>query len=144
MNVTLTAGVELPVHVHMDGGGTVDWERVSFNLSPTDSDGGYYGGAFKREDQTFRFESVSAGRYYLLGNLPEGYFVKSARSGDVDVLASGFEIGSDPPAPLEVVLSAAAGQIGGVVQSPETQQAAPFSIVVLVPQEKERRDQQWY
>jgi len=144
LSVTISPGVALPVHVSAEGNSAVDWERVSFNLFPTDSDGGYYGGPFKREDQTFRFEDVSAGHYYLLGNLPEGYFIKSARFGDVDVLVSGLAIGSDPPAPVEVVLNPNAGRINGVVTNPEAQQPPPFSAVVLVPQEKERRDQRWY
>ena len=43
-----------------------------------------------------------------------------------------------------MILSRNVGQVAGVVQNPDTQQPAPFSVVVLVPQEKQRRDHDWY
>jgi Polysaccharide lyase family 4, domain II len=87
---------------------------------------------------------VTSGRYNLSANVPDGYYIKAARSGDLDVLASGLEVGSDPIPPLDVVLSHNPGLITGVVQNPDTRQPAPFSMVTLVPQEEERRDQEWY
>jgi hypothetical protein len=62
------------------------------------------------------------------------------KGANLDVLADGLEIAAGSPAPLDVVLSSKAGQISGTVLDPRTQKAAPGMTVVLVPQEKERRD----
>ena len=45
-------------------------------------------------------------------------------------------------APLDVVLSPNAGQVTGTVLDPNTEKAAPMMMVVLIPQEKERRDRE--
>jgi hypothetical protein len=143
LNLTISLGVALPGRVRVEGNDTADLARVSFNL--ISQDGGVDGFApLKEEDQSFRFDNLNAGHYDLRGNLPDGYYVKAARLGDIDILASGLDIDGEVPARLEVVLNRHAGQIAGVVQNPDTQQPAPFSVVVLVPQEKERRDHDWY
>jgi hypothetical protein len=64
------------------------------------------------------------------------------RSANLDVLAAGLEIAGGSPAPLDVVLSPRAGQVTGTVLDPKTQKPAAMMTVVLVPQEKERRDRQ--
>ncbi len=143
LNLSIAPGVGLPGRVRVEGDDTADLASVSFNLISPDANAGGYA-PLKKEDQSFRFDNLNAGHYDLRGNLPAGYYVKAARIGDMDVLASGLDIGSEATAPLEVVLSPHAGQIAGVVQNPDTQQPAPFSVVVLVPREKERRDRAWY
>jgi hypothetical protein len=143
LNLTISLGVALAGRVRVEGDSKGELASVTFNLiSPDTNVGGY--APLKKEDQSFRFDNLSAGHYDLRGNLPDGYYVKAARLGDVDVLASGLDISGGFPASLEVVLSSNAGQVAGVVQNPDSQQPAPFSAVVLVPQEKERRDQEWY
>jgi Carboxypeptidase regulatory-like domain len=58
------------------------------------------------------------------------------------VLAGGLEIAGGSPAPLDVVLSPNAGQVTGTVMDPKAQKAASTVTVVMVPQEKERRDRE--
>ena len=77
-----------------------------------------------------------------VNGLPEGFYVKAIRSANLDVLAGGLEIAGGSPAPLDVVLSPHAGQVSGTVLDPKTQKPAAAMIVVLVPQEKERRDRE--
>ena len=65
------------------------------------------------------------------------------RRGDDEVLASGLDLSKGPGGPIEIVLSPNAGQAEGVLQN-DTQQPATGATVVMVPQEKERRDQMQY
>ena len=46
-------------------------------------------------------------------NLPEGFYVKSIRSANLDVLAGGMEIEGQSPAPLEILLGPNAGRSPG-------------------------------
>ena len=143
LNLTIVPGVPVEGRVRVEGGRKAGLDNVSFNLvAPEGADSSH---APLKEDQTLHFENVNAGHYNLVSyELPEGFYVKAVRSGETDVLASGLEVGSEAPAPLEIVLSPHAGQITGVVQNSDTQQPASFSQVVLIPQEKERREQWWY
>lgn len=143
LNLTIFLGVALPGRVRVEGNDTAGLAKVSFNLISSDGNVGGFA-PLKEEDRSFRFDNLNAGHYDLRGNLPDGYYVKAARLGDLDILASGLDIDGEAPATLDVVLNRSAGQIAGVVQNPDTQQPAPFSVVVLVPQEKERRDHDWY
>jgi hypothetical protein len=95
-----------------------------------------------KPDGSFQLEDVGPDRYAVsINGLPEGFYLKSVRSANLDVLAGGLEIAGGSPAPLDVVLSPNAGQVTGVVQD-ANQKAAPAVMVVLVPQEKERRDRE--
>ena len=96
-----------------------------------------------KENGSFQLDDVGADQYMVsIGSLPEGFYVKSVRSANLDVLADGLEIAGGSPAPLDVVLSPNAGQVTGTVLDPKTQKAAAAMTVVLVPQEKERRDRE--
>src|ERR1019366_4910695 len=96
-----------------------------------------------KPDGSFQMDDVGADRYTIsFTSLPEGFYVKSVRSANLDVLAGGLEVAGESPAQLDVVLSPNAGQVTGTVLDPNTQKAAPAMMVVLVPQEKERRDRE--
>ena len=97
-----------------------------------------------KEDGTFTISNVAADRYnFAMFGLPDGFYLKSIRSGDDEVLASGLDLSKGPGGPIEIVLSPNAGQAEGVLQN-DTQQPATGATVVMVPQEKERRDQMQY
>lgn len=98
-----------------------------------------------KEDGSFDLDNAAPDRYNLFfPGLPEGFYVKSIRSGDNDVLASGLDLTSSGSVPVEVVLSPRAGEVTGIVQNSKTQQSAPAATVVLIPKEDNRRDQQTY
>src|SRR5262249_31536733 len=59
--------------------------------------------------------------------------------GGQDTLIPGLDLRSGVAAPLDIVLAPNAGQVSGVVQN-EQKEAAPGVTVVLVPQERERRE----
>jgi len=94
-----------------------------------------------KADGTFQQEAVGPDRYVVhVNDLPDGFYVKAMRSGDADVLANGLEVATAAPAPLDIVVSPNGGQISGMVQDAGTQQPAAWATVVLIPQEKERRE----
>ncbi len=69
--------------------------------------------------------------------------MKAARLGEVDVLASGLDLARESSAPLEVVLNSHPAKVSGAARDPETKQAVPFAVVVLVPQDAGRQEQSW-
>src|ERR1039457_3215942 len=72
-----------------------------------------------KEDESFQLDDVGGDPYTTsINGLPEGFYVKSIRSANLDVLAGGLEIAGASPAPLEVVLSPNAGQVTGGSPAP--------------------------
>src|SRR4051812_19126342 len=65
------------------------------------------------------------------------------RAGDDEVLITGLDLSKGPAGPIDIVLSPNAGLVEGSVQN-DKQQPSVGATVVLVPQEKERRDQMSY
>jgi hypothetical protein len=120
---------------------------VNVNLRPRDTSGIMFGGAGARvkDDNTFQLQNAGANIFEVtLFGLPDGFYVKSIKSGETDVLAAGLDVAKGASQPLEVVLSPNAGSVSGAVQNTNTRQPAPGATVVLVPQEKERRDRTEY
>ncbi|HJZ95998.1 MAG TPA: carboxypeptidase regulatory-like domain-containing protein [Candidatus Solibacter sp.] len=80
----------------------------------------------------FTLEDVSIDHYSFYANgLPEGYYVKSVRTGGIDVLADGFESGSGE-ARFEVVVSPRAASVEGTADA--------GAAVVLVPDQVDRHE----
>ena len=146
ISLTIRGGVPVRGRVRVEGESTESIARVHVMLQAAEVGGIVFGPLPNqpvKEDGSFQLEDVGPDRYTLMvSGLPEGFYVKSVRSGNLDVLAGGLEIAGGSPAPLEVVLSPHAGQVSGSVLDPKTQKAAPAAMVVLVPQEKERRDRE--
>jgi protocatechuate 3,4-dioxygenase beta subunit len=144
--ITIRGGVPVSGQVRVEGETTKSIAAVRVSLQPAE----FVGIQFValpaqqvKQDGTFQWDDVGADRYTVSVNgLPEGFYLKSVRSANLDVLAGGLEIAGGSPAPLEVVLSPRAGQVTGTVLDPKTQKPAAMMTVVLVPQEKERRDRQ--
>jgi len=147
LSVTIPPGMELTGHVRVDGQSTASLSNMRVILRTQDSGAGMFGpqpnGRLK-EDGTFTMSNVAADRYnVVVFGLPDGFYQKSVRSGDDEVLASGLDLSKGPGGPIEIVLSPNAGQAEGVLQN-DKQQPATGATVVMVPQEKERRDQMSY
>jgi hypothetical protein len=137
LSVTVQPGVELTGHIRVDGQPTASLSNVRVNLRTRDSGGAMFApqpnGRLK-EDGTFTMSNVGADRYdFGVFGLPDGYYVKSIRSGDDEVLISGLDLSKGPAGPIEIVLSPNAGQAEGVLQN-DKQQPAPGATVVMVPQ----------
>jgi protocatechuate 3,4-dioxygenase beta subunit len=146
ISLAIRGGVPVSGQVRVEGETTESIARLRVLLQPAEI-GGVLFGPFPNQqvkpDGSFQMDDVGADRYTVsLNGLPEGFYVKSVRSANLDVLAGGLEIAGASPAPLDVVLSPNAGQVTGTVLDPKTQKAAVAMTVVLVPQEKERRERE--
>ena len=144
--LTVRGGVPVSGRVRVEGETTAGLTGLRVALQPAEV-GGIVFGPFPiqpvKEDGSFQLDDVGTDRYTVaVNNLPEGFYLKSVRSANFDVLADGLEVGAGSPAPLDVVLSSKAGQISGTVLDPRAQKAAAGMTVVLIPQEKERRDRE--
>jgi len=94
-----------------------------------------------KEDGSFTLSNVRPDQYNLFAfELPDGYYVKSIRMGDEDVLDAGLNLSDGAGAPISIVLSPGAAQIEGIVQNGK-RQGATGALVVLIPRDDKRRDQ---
>jgi protocatechuate 3,4-dioxygenase beta subunit len=141
--LTVAPGVAVTGRARVDGEAALPFANVQINLMPFQTGSPVFGPLPNRKlnaDGTFELQNVNPDHYALnISGLLNGFYVKSIRSGNLDVLANGIEIGGAPPAPLDIVLSPNAAEIAGAVQDAGTQQPTAGATVVLIPQEKERR-----
>src|SRR5712691_3323200 len=145
--LTIGGGLEVNGHLQIDGNSSVRLTSIRVNMEPREF-GIIFGplpNTSVKDDGTFKLEEVSPDVYnFFFPGLPDGFYVKSVRSGDTDVLATGLDLINGAPVNVDIVLSPNAGQVSGTVQSPKTQQPVPGATVVLVPIERERVDQLTY
>jgi protocatechuate 3,4-dioxygenase beta subunit len=146
ISLTIRGGVPVSGRVRVEGETTASIASVRVVLQPAEIGGILFGPIPTqqvKEDGSFQLDDVGADRYTVsVSGLPEGFYVTRVRSANLDVLAGGLDVAAGSPAPLDVVLSPNAGQVTGTVLDPKTQKAAAAVTVVLVPQEKERRDRE--
>jgi protocatechuate 3,4-dioxygenase beta subunit len=144
--LTIHGGVAVSGRVRVEGETSESLAAMAVVLQPVEVGGMVFGSVPSqpvKADGTFQLDDVAADRYNVtINRLPEGFYVKSVRSATLDVMGSGLEVAGTSPAPIEVLLSPHAGQVSGSVLDPKTQKPAPTVTVVLIPQEKERRDRE--
>jgi hypothetical protein len=74
--------------------------------------------------------------------LPDNVYIADVRQSS-SVYDSGFDIGSESPNPLQVILNSGAGRIDGIVRDSESKPVAGAT-VVLVPSEARRENREMY
>jgi protocatechuate 3,4-dioxygenase beta subunit len=146
VSLTIRGGVPVSGRLRVEGENTHSLAQVRVGLQPAELGGIQFApipAQPVKQDGSFQLDDVGPDRYTVSVNgLPDGFFLKSVRSANLDVLAGGLDISAGSPAPLDVVLSPNAGQVTGAVLDPKTQKPAPMMTVVLAPQEKDRRDRE--
>jgi hypothetical protein len=75
-----------------------------------------------------------------LGPLRDGYYLKSVRAGDNELLIEGIDGGASwlPATTLDILLSAKAARLEGVVRT-EKGRPVPGAMVVMIPESAEKR-----
>jgi|SRR5579871_275641 len=148
INLELSPGVKVSGSVKVEGDTTQSLTNVQVMLRPRNSQGIVLGGSAPgrlKDDRSFQIDNVAPNLLNVsLFGLPDGFYVKSVYSGQTDVLANGLDVSRGAPQALEIVLSPNAGTVSGTVQNSKTGQATPGAMVVLVPQEKARQEQNEY
>ena len=146
-NVTLTVNQRISVsgilRIDNDTAQSLSGVEIRLQQKTNGSIVGGLGFAHLKEDSTFQFQDVGADIFdVIVRGLPDGFYFKSVKSGETDVMCTGLDVTKGLPPLLEIVVSPRAGMINGSVRNPNTGQPAPGAIVVLVPQERERRSLQ--
>jgi hypothetical protein len=90
-------------------------------------------------DGTFAFKDVLPWDYLLSLSGLRGAYIKSARQGTTDVLATGLRTEATPLGELEIVLATDGGRLDGRVQD-ENRNDVLNARVVIVPEVRARRD----
>ncbi len=139
--VTLQPPIELSGSVRVEGDPAVplDLQRTSITLRPMEDPSNGVGGRLE-EDGSFKLAAVLPDRYRVgVQGLAEGFYVKSARFADQDVLSTGLDLTSGAAAsPLEIVLDQSSGSIEGVVLNEKGEPAGGVA-VTLIPEESKRQ-----
>src|ERR1035437_8163957 len=121
--VVLTIGEWILVkgRIRVDGDAKLDLKslRVKDRRGGPAGDAAYGGsGGRVAEDGAFQMEETSPDRYGIsVSNLPEGFYTKSIRVGETDILYTGIDLRNGAPGMVDIVVSPKAGTVSGVVQN---------------------------
>ena len=136
--LAVSAGVTVTGHVRVEPPQSFDFSKLGITVSPVD---GFMGGSGTqvRSDGSFVLQNVASGNYRLnVAGFPERYYLKSARLGGGDVLASGLTVDSGAASTLDIMLSSSGGSISGTVLNDHQPSQATVFLVPDAP----RRDRQ--
>jgi len=148
LSITINPALSLSGAVRLDGEAVASVSTAQVSLRPRDPIGTIPGSSNPTSkvnaDGSFTLSNISADHYnVILSGLPDGFYVKSVSLGGQDALLAGLNLSSGAAGPIDIVLAPNAGQAVGVVQN-DQQQPAPGVTVVLIPQERERKEQAQY
>jgi hypothetical protein len=145
VSIAINPGADVTGHVRYDGDPPSPLPSLTVRLTVRDFNGGVPAPQpVKVEaDGSFRFADVNLDQYNVTINPPQGLYLKSMRSGNVDVMVSGLDLTAGA-APLDILLGINPPQVTGSVANAETAQPAAAVTVVLMPREKERKDQNYF
>ncbi len=140
IKLTPMPGANISGVARTEGDAPVSLSQVRIYLQ---SDAGPNAGnpaATVKDNGAFTLENVAAGTYALnVTGVPDGYYLKSIRFGDREVLDAPLDLSNGGAGSLDVAMGASAGLIDGVAMGPKLQ-PSPGATVVLIP-EQGRRDQ---
>jgi protocatechuate 3,4-dioxygenase beta subunit len=141
--ITIHAPFTISGQIKVDGETVETFSRMRIGLQPFEP-GNIVVGPMPdvpvKADLSFQLPELSAEHYRVVVNSPpEGFYVKSIRSAEVDVQLAGLDLTGGAAAPLEIVLSPNAGTLNGNVLDPKTQKPVSGATVVLIPRDKDRR-----
>jgi hypothetical protein len=138
ISLTMSPGFEVPGQVRVDGAPDTKFRGARISLTPANDMllAGALGGQVKA-DGSFVLTGVAPDQYRVqVFGMPDGCYLKSARLGENDMLENGATLTAGA-GPLEIVLSAAGGQVDGVVMG-NSQQPAGGATALLIPDERRR------
>jgi hypothetical protein len=135
ITLTLNAGIEVKGRVRVEGQLDSNLGSIEVNLAPKIISIPFGVGipGSGKADGSFTLKSVFDGDYEItVGNLPDSYFVKSARLDGVDVLTAGVTVDTkQAPGSLEILVSPNGATLDGVIS--KDHQPFPKATVALVP-----------
>ncbi len=135
LELNLQPPLEIQGHVKIEENGDLKGAAINVMLRPKTSGpmmGG--GGAQLKDDLSFKIGNLSADPYEVnVGGLPEGFYLKSVRLGQLDITETGADFSQGGAAgDLTIVINPNGGQIEGSVQNSKGE-AAIGATVTLIP-----------
>ena len=143
VTLSVTPGVEIKGHVRMDGQSDSTLGALSVFLSSKSAN--LFAGSSRdsvKADGSFLLKNAYDGDYEInVMNLPDNYFVKSARLDGIDVLSAGLTVDTkQSPGTLEIVVSPNGASVdGAITKDQQPFQGATVAIVPDPPHRGERR-----
>lgn len=133
VTITIPPSAKIDGQIRVDGQGGISLGSLSISMQLRDPTPPRARNTHANVDGSFGIENLSPDSYEVnISELPAGYYLKSARLGNQDVLESGLTIVGGT-AKLDLVVSPAGGQVEGVVTDAK-QQPAKAATVVLIPE----------
>lgn len=137
LRLTLAPGADIQGRVLAEGPEKPNFRDVRLQISV---DGREQVSGSASEDGKLAIRGLRLDHYdVVIPAPPAGFYVKSIRSGETDVLAEGLELSGFGTVPLEVVLAPDASELSGVVLD-KNQQPAAGATVLLAPDQRSRLD----
>ncbi|MFZ0961250.1 MAG: carboxypeptidase-like regulatory domain-containing protein [Terriglobia bacterium] len=146
VTLAVAPGVEIKGRLRVEGQTDSDLGSLTVSLLPKTAFMPFGGGGYApaKSDGTFLIKNAYDGDYEInVANLPENYFVKSARLDGVDVLAAGVTVDSkQAPGSLEIVVNPNGASVDGMIS--KDQQPFQGATVVLVPDPPHRGEKRLF
>jgi len=141
VNFVLGSPITLAGRIRVEGSNPFDITRLGLWLLSVDNTLGS-GGTKIKPDGTLVIENVYDGTYGVrVFGYPEEYYVKSVREGGSEVLESRLTISrSQPPTPLEIILSPAGGRVDGSVLHDGHPIGGAWVVLAPDPPHRDRED----
>ncbi len=139
--VALNPSFDLRGRARTEGSAPLDFSGLNILLQARETQWAGGGRAEIKADGTFVIHNLYDGNYRVyVGGHPEEFYLKSARLGDQDALASEIPLtGTQAGSSLEIVLSRNGGTLSGTVL--HDSQPVPGALVTLVPDPPNRNRQ---
>jgi len=134
--------VNLEGVIRLEGDGRSLPPKLSLVLAPHES-GGMMQSPSLTTEGGFRADGVIPETYAVRVNgLPEGYYFKTIRLAGKEMAPPFIDLNG--PGFLEIVLSPSAAVVKGTVRDPKTGKPSSGALVVLIPEEQDRRGQDFF
>jgi hypothetical protein len=129
-----TGALNLSGRMNTAGSARLELQPISVRLSPEDGKGPDAIAAV-RNDGTFTLTELRRTTYRMqLGDLPDGWYLRSAVLGNQNILNDGLRLAeADAKQSLEITVGLGAGKVQGVVLEPEYGDPVPNALVKLFP-----------
>jgi len=136
--LALSPALDLHGHVRVEGQGVLNLSTLEVALQSREE--GPAGSSQTGPDGSFTLANIVPDTYVLsVTGLPATCYLKSVRVGEQEFPPSDVDLTHGPSGIISIVVSAAAGQVYGVVMN-DKQQPAAGALVALIPSQRQRGD----
>jgi len=148
INLEIERGTEIRGKVVSQGTNAIATDKIKVNLRSQDTIPDAFasiiGAIGVDSNGDFSAQDVPKARYtFSISGLPDGAYVADILQGGTTIFDSGFIVGNQPGASIEIVIAANGGIVEGRVQTAD-QKPAANATVVLVPSVQHRQNSLMY